>query len=354
MSLECPRLRALATMLLFAVLAGTPLAHAARTPARNPRLSAATGPLLESSRPLPGGELSVTAASRGAVLDPERTGAAIEAALDSAARLAAVFAADGDGELARLNASAARERFACSAELYAALDAALTVAVETDGAYDPTAGPLARLWRTADGGRAPGDLGLADTRQLVGWRLLLLEPGGRTVRFRRPGMELALDAVAGGCLLQRTAAVLREHGIARARLELPGEVMTFTNHEAWSVAVPHPDAERGIAMRLRVSNAAVATAGGTGGHAVFDPRTGRGVFGDASVTVVSSPAPGAPALAAGLLVLGRDGAADYAHRHTDVGVLWLEPASDGVRAWVWNLTAFTAEPGLRVEWQDAP
>lgn len=352
MSPNHPRARALTVLLLLAGLAGVPAARAARTPARPGRLAAATGPLVESSRPLPGGDLTIAAASRGIVTDPERAGAAIEAALDTAARLAHEPAAGAaGGELVRLNGSAATGRFACSADLYATLDAALTIAVETDGAYDPTAGPLERLWRQPRAGDQPDPLALAEARQLVGWRLLLLEPGGRTVHFRRPGMELALEAVAGGRVLQRAAAVLRERGIARARLELAGEVLTFTNCEAWTVDVPHPDAGRGLAMRLRVSNAAVATAGGPD---LLDSRTGRRPSGEGSVTVVTTPAPGAPALAGALRVLGRDGAAEYARRHTDVGVLWLEPEGEGVRAWAWNFGAITPEPGLRVDWMTTP
>jgi thiamine biosynthesis lipoprotein len=354
MRLDRPHIRASLAIVLLAALAGAPTARAARSPAKTGRLAAATGPLLEDSRPLPGGELVVAAAGRAGLQDPDRARMAIAAALDSAARLAPELAAGAGGELARLNALAAAERFVCSTDLYAALDAALTVAVETDGAYDPTAAPLARLWERPRPGAEPDPLEVADARQLVGWRLLLLEPGNRMVRFRRPGMALALDAVAGGRVLQRAAAVMRERGIARARLELAGEVLAFTNHESWSVAVPHPKAGPGTtAMWLRVSNAAVATAGGAAGADLVDPRTGRRPGGEGSVTVVTAPAPGAPALAAALRVLGRDGAADYARRHTDVGVLWLEAAGDGLLAWAWNLDAVTAEPGLRVEWRRA-
>ena len=347
------RARALFALLLSAALVAVPAARAAQGPAKPARPGAVAGTLVESSRALPAGELVVQAAARAGLQDAQRARAAIEAALDSAAALASELGAGG--ELGRLNAAAAAERFACSPDLYATLDAALDVAAETDGAYDPTAGPLARLWAAPRAEREPDPLALAEARQLVGWRLLLLEPGGRTVRFRRAGMALALDAVAAGRVLQRTASVMRARGIARARLELADEVLAFTNHESWSVAVPHPgDPEGAAAVHLRISNAAVATAGGTTGQPLFDPRTGRPAAGEGSVTVVTAPAPGATALAAALRVLGREAAADYARRHADVGVLWLEPAGGTLRAWAWNLEAVTPEPGLRVEWQKAP
>jgi FAD:protein FMN transferase len=344
--------RAFVVVLLLAALAGGSVAHAAKTSARNTKLATATGPETELSRPLALGSLTIRAAARGDLQDPAGARNAIAAAFEAATQLATDLAAGAGGELDRLQAAAGAERFACSPDLYAVLDAALAVSAATDGAYDPTAGPLARL-RAHALPAEPDPLALADARQLVGWRLLLLEPGGRTVRFRRPGMELALGAVARGRVLARAATVLRERGIARARLELPGELVTFTGYEAWSVTVPRPDAD-GPAMHLRVSNAAVATAGGIADRDLFDPRTGRRPGGDGSVTVVGAAIPEVRAIAEALRVLGRDGAADYARRHPDVGVLWLEPSGDVLQAWSWNLDALSVEPGLRVEWREAP
>jgi len=346
----------LALLLLALLSTRSPALAAGRTGGGN-RAAVATGPRLERSAQVLGDVLNIAAASRGSMTDTVHVAAALDLAFEEARQLAGVFAPDdGASELAGLNRTAAERRVACSADLYAALEAAAALAGETDGAYDPTGGPLLRAWDRRGGRGVPEASDLAAARLLVGWRLLLLDPATRTARFVRPGMEVALGAVARGVLLERVAGVLRERGIVRARLELGGDVLAYTNYDAWSAAIPGPADPGRAMMTLMVSNAAVATAlsGREGTARVLDPRTGQLPLGEASVTVVERSALHARALAEALLVQGRDDAAAYAHAHPGTGVLWLEPLDRGVRAWVWNLGRVLPEPGVRVDWMTSP
>jgi FAD:protein FMN transferase len=344
-------------LLLLVMMAAPSLAPAAGKTAPGNRAAVVTGPRVERSVPVMDGLLSIVAASRGSVTDTVRASAALDLAFAEADRLSGVFApAEGASELADLNRTAAGQRFSCSADLYAALEAALALADETDGAYDPTAGPLLRAWEQRGGTRAPDAGDLAAARRLTGWRMLTLDPARRTARFVRPGMAVALGAVARGIVLEHAAGLLRERGIARARLELGGDVLAFTTHDAWSAAIPGPAGDGATVMTLTVSNGAVATArtGRDGDARVLDPRTGQRPLGEASVTVVERSALRVRALAEALLVQGRDGARAYASAHPGSGVLWLEPLGGALRAWAWNLGRIAPEPGVRVEWMTEP
>ena len=351
-----PRIAQLVLLLLALLTAHSP-APAAGKPARGSRAAVITGPCLERSQSAMDDVLSIVAASRGNVTDTARASAALDLAFAETARLDGVFAlAGGTSELAHLNRIAAEQRVPCSADLYAALEAATALADETDGAYDPTNGPLLRAWDQRSGTRAPDAVDLAEARRLTGWRLLALDPGNRTARFARQGMEVALGAIARGVVLERAADLLRQRGIARARLELGGDVLAFTTHDAWSAAIPGPSDDGRAVMTLMVSNGAVGTArSGRGGAArVLDPRTGQLPLGEASVTVVQRSALRVRAVAEALLVRGRDHAETYASAHPETGVLWLEPLDGGVRAWAWNLGRLATEPGVRVEWMTKP
>jgi FAD:protein FMN transferase len=344
-------------LLLLALLAAHSPAAAAGKPAGGNRAAVVTGPRVERSMPIMDGVLSIVAASRGNVTDTVRASAALDLAFAEAGRLAGVFAPGEDAsELARLNHAAAGQRFPCSPDLYAALEAATALAGETDGAYDPTSGPLLRAWDRRSGARAPDAGDLAAARRLTGWRMLTLDPGNRTARFARPGMEVALGAIARGIVLEHAASRLRERGIARARLELGGDVLAFTTHDAWSAAIPGPAGDGATVMTLMVSNGAVATARTRSDRRarVLDPRTGQLPLGEASVTVVERSAARARALAEAILVQGRDGAETYARAHSEAGVLWLEQSGGDLRAWAWNLGRATPEPGVRVEWMTEP
>jgi thiamine biosynthesis lipoprotein len=346
-----------AVLLLLALGTAHSPASAAGKPARGNRAAVVTGPCLERSLPVMDDVLNIIAASRGNVTDTIRASAALDLAFAEASRLAGVFApGESTSELAHLNRTAAAQRFSCSADLRAALEAATALAAETNGAYDPTSGPLRRAWDRRSGARAHDADELAEARRLTGWRMLVLDPGGRTVRFGRPGMEVALGGVARGTVLERAAGVLRERGIARARLEFGGDVLAFTTHDAWSAAIPGPAGDGPTVMTLLVSNGAVATArsGREGTSRVLDPRTGRPPLGEASVTVVERSAPRVRALAEALLVQGRSATEAYARAHPETGVLWLEPLGGDLRAWAWNLGRIASEPGVRVEWMTDP
>jgi FAD:protein FMN transferase len=344
-------------LLLLALLTAHSPASAAGRPGRGNPAAVVTGPCVQRSMPVMDDVLSIIAASRGSVTDTVGASAALDLAFEEAERLASVFApGEGTGELACLNRTAAEQRFSCSADLYAALEAATALADETDGAYDPTSGPLLRAWGRRGVGRAPDADDLAAARWLTGWRLLMLDPGNRTARFARPGMEVTLDAIARGAVLERAAGVLRERGIARARLEFSGDVLAYTTHDAWTAAIPGPAGDGRTVITLMVSNGAVATAQtrSDGRARVLDPRTGRSPPGEVSVTAVGRSALRARALAEALLVMGRGRAQAYARAHPETGVLWLEPLGGDVGAWAWNLGRIATEPGVRVEWMTEP
>ena len=348
---------ALLFLLLLTLLPARPPTLAAGRPGEARRAAVASGPCVERAEPVMGDVLSIAAASRGGVTDTSRVAAALDLAFGEARRLAVVFAPDDAGsELAGMNRAAADRRVGCSAELYGVLEAALALAGESEGAYDPTTGPLLRAWDRRRDSRAPEPGELSTARLLVGWRMLQLDPAVRTVRFLRSGMEVTPGAVARGALLERVAQVLRGRGIVRARLELGGDVFAYTNHEAWTAAVTDPSGPGRTAITLALSNAAAATArtGLEGSARVLDPRTGQPPMGEASVTVVERSALRARAVAEALLVRGRESAEAYARDHPATGVLWLEPFDGGVRAWAWNLGRLQPEPDARVEWMTRP
>src|SRR5690242_760002 len=130
-------------LLLLAAATTRPLtAHAAALP-RARRATGAPLPQAARARALMGTILDVTAEAS----DTTRAGEAAAAACDEVARLEGVLSNwRDDSELARLNASAFERRVPCSADLFEVLDAALSIARETDGAFDPTVEPLTRAW----------------------------------------------------------------------------------------------------------------------------------------------------------------------------------------------------------------
>lgn len=353
--------RALAATLL-ATLALAPVAGAVKPRASAGARQAAPGPRAERARYLMGTVCYAQAQDQAS--DTARAGRAIEAAFEEIARLDTVMSSWNDqSELQRLNATGAGDRIACSDDLFAVIAAALHAAEETDGAFDPTIEPLNRIWDMRGVGRRPDPTELADVRPLVNWRLVVAEPGRKTVRYLKAGVGLDLGGIGKGYALDRAAALLRERRVPRALLNFGGEILALTNQEAWHVTVADPADRLRPVVRMALSNGAISTSSqvergietdrGFVGH-IFDARLLGPSPTRASVSVVTRSATRADALSTALLVMGRERAFEFARAHTDIGLLWLEPGEGQVLAWASNLPALTAEPGVRVHWMHTP
>jgi thiamine biosynthesis lipoprotein len=154
-----------------------------------------------------------------------------------------------------------------------------------------------------------------------------LDPAARTVRFRRPGMELNLGSIGKGYALGKAATTLRSRGVERALLSAGGSsVLALGGGRAgWVIDLRSRRVSERLA-RLRLWDGALATSGGGEqfvevdgtryGH-VLDPRTGRPASGVVSVSVVAADPAVADALATAFLVGGIDSARRYCATHID-------------------------------------
>src|SRR6185503_13564589 len=87
----------------------------------------------------------------------------------------------------------------------------------TGGAFDPTSGPLTRVWGfLARQGRRPATEEIAATHALVGLDRMHLDEAARTVRFAVEGMSLNFGSIGKGLALDRMASILRGHAVPRA------------------------------------------------------------------------------------------------------------------------------------------
>jgi thiamine biosynthesis lipoprotein len=294
--------------------------------------------------------------------DSAAAAAAIVAAFDEIARLEAILSSwRDDSELARLNALGAGESLACSPELYGALVAARTMAEATGGAFDPTVEPLIRAWDFRGKGRVPAEDEIAEALALVGWSGLVLDADAQSAHFAAPGMGVDLGGIGKGLALDYAFARLETAGVRRARLNFGGEVCVISDDTPWSVAVADPGDRLRPVIEFALREGAVSTSGQserafrakgrTWGH-ILDPRTGRPVAHDGSVTVIAPSATQADALSTALFVMGRASGEVFAKAHPEIGVLWLERSGDDVHAWGWNLPETRDVAGSRLQWMD--
>lgn len=228
-----------------------------------------------------------------------------------------------DSALSRFNAGPAGAQDVAP-RLSQVTGAALEIARRSEGAFDPTVGPLVARW-----GFGPIARGGAPD-----WRSLAVGPTWLTKA--RDDLTLDLCGIAKGWALDRAADLARGAGFDDMLLDLGGEFVALGQHPEgrdWRVAVeaPLPGQPTPAVLRLP-GGAAVATSGMTAqsydlngrryGH-IIDPRS-RAPAGGAllSVSVVAPDAMTADGWATALFAAGAEAGPDLARRN-DLAALFL-------------------------------
>ena len=194
-----------------------------------------------------------------------------------------------------------------------AVQFALSVAEDTDGAFDPTVGRrmeargFNREHRTGQTIRSPfpHDDG-------VTYRDVHVDLDRRTITLGRP-LTLDLGAVAKGLAVDAAARELRPY--RDFAIDAGGDLYLGGHNPdgvPWSIGIRHPRLDGQVIDSLRVSDKAVCTSGDyerpapgdMNEHHVLDPRSGASPDAVASVTVVAPSAMLADALGTAAFVLG--------------------------------------------------
>jgi thiamine biosynthesis lipoprotein len=114
------------------------------------------------------------------------------------------------------------------ADLLTVLETALRYAELSGGAFDPTIGPLIRLWGIGtETQRIPSDEEIAAALELVNWRDLIIDSDSGTAFLRRKSMELDLGAIAKGYAADEAAHIAREGRVKRGIIDLGGNILAL-------------------------------------------------------------------------------------------------------------------------------
>lgn len=206
---------------------------------------------------------------------------------------------------------------------------ALRIASESDGAFDPTMGPLVDLWGFGPQGRPPTPPSAADIAQhsaTCGWRQVEFDASTRRLR-RRSACRLDLNGIAKGFAVDLVMTTLHQHGIQHALVEIGGELAGAglkPDGTPWWVDIDAPMASSGApALRVALHGLAIATSGcercyaGAGrqlSHTI-DPRSGEPIDNPmVTATVLHESCMAADAYATALMVMGVDAGLAFATR----------------------------------------
>lgn len=268
----------------------------------------------------------------------EQVRARIEAAFEQV--IAQMSTWESDSDICHYNNAPAGSVHALAPEFLRVLECSLEWAEASQGAVDPTVGPLVGLWgfgAHARPARQPAAEELEAVRSRVGWSKVHLDASAATVR-QPGGVELDFSGIAKGFAVDHACAALQELGLRNFVLEIGGEVRANGRRpdgQGWRIQI---EAAEGVTWPLALSDMSVATSGdrwhthteqGRHWSHTIDPRTGRPIEHSlASVSVLHAQCMQADALATLLTVLGPAEGMAFAQQH-DVAALFVVHKHDG-------------------------
>jgi thiamine biosynthesis lipoprotein len=273
---------------------------------------------------------------------------AAEAALNASfARLREIedrMSVNKDGtELSRINAAAGRSAVPVTEDVLFVVGKALEYARLSEGAFDPSVGPLVKLWGIGtELARVPSKDEIDKARRLVDWRKVELDPVAKTVRLAERGMRLDLGAIAKGYAADEVELILKAAGVKAAIVDLGGNVYALGAKKGgvpWriGVQVPDPSASRGEYLGIvEGRDFTVVTSGiyerffeegGKRYHHILDLGTGYPADnGLVSVTIVAGSSVDADGLSTSLFALGKERGMALAKGLPGVSVIMVDAA----------------------------
>lgn len=247
---------------------------------------------------------------------------------------------EADSELSRYNRAPAGSVHALAPAFAKVMTCALHWADASNGALDPTVGPLVRLWGFGPQGsanaQAPSPELLRIARDACGWHRLGFNAANATLQ-QPGGLTLDLSGVAKGFAVDHVVEALQALAIENLLVEIGGELRgegRRPDGRPWTVQVD------GLSQTFDLEGQAAATSGdrwhlreqdGRRWSHTIDPRNGEPIDNAlASVTVLHPQCMQADALATVLTVLGPAEGLAFADA-MDVAALFIERQPGGTR-----------------------
>lgn len=231
--------------------------------------------------------------------------------------------------------SGSPDSFSVSDDLFYVLACSQELAVETEGAFDITIGPLSRLWRIARFKKVlPTNEKRSNAQERMGYQNLKLDYGRKEALLLKSGMVLDLGGIAKGYAADRMFTILMEQNVTRFLIDAGGDILLGNpprGKAGWKISIggkKHPDLPN-----LVLANVAIATSGdleqsitfsgNTYSH-LINPKTGIGLTTMAQVTVIAPNATQADSLASASLVLGSKEGIPFLEKKPGVRAFFLE------------------------------
>jgi len=243
-----------------------------------------------------------------------------------------------DSETNQINRNAGIQPVVVCRETLELIKRSIRISKVTQGAFDITYGSIdKRLWNFDQEMTAlPDDTTARQMVRLINYRNITLNEEDCSVFLRVRGMRIGFGGIGKGYGADRAKMIMKEQGVESGVVNASGDLNAWglqPDGKKWTIGIANPDASHHIFSYLNISDLAVATSGnyekfimndGKKYSHTINPRTGLPVTGIKSVTIITSFAEIADAMATPVTIMGVYTGLDLINQMNDIEAIIID------------------------------
>lgn len=223
-----------------------------------------------------------------------------------------------DSQTNLINDNAGIQPVKVDQEVFNLIERCIGISKITQGAFDISYGSIDKsLWNFD---KAMTKLPDAETAlkmvHLIDYRNIILDKENTTVFLKKEGMRIGFGGIGKGYAAEMAKKLLIKHNVKSGIINASGDLSAWgfqPNGKKWTIGVADPESPTSAFSFMEISNKAVATSGnyekfviinGKKYSHTIDPKTGLPISGIKSVTIITSNAEFADAMATPIAVMG--------------------------------------------------
>jgi thiamine biosynthesis lipoprotein len=243
----------------------------------------------------------------------------IDAAVEEISRIERLLTTFNDNsQTYAINENSGLQPVKVDREVFELISRSLKISELTQGAFDITYGSIdKKLWNfDTSMTELPDPETAKQSVRLINYRNVILDEAECSVFLKVKGMRIGFGGIGKGYAADRAKIILRQKGFESGVVNASGDLTTWGKQpggKPWTVGIADPYTKHRAFSYLDISDMAVATSGNYEKYAVIngkkyshtiDPKTGYPVEGIKSVTILTTSAELADAMATPVMVMG--------------------------------------------------
>lgn len=243
-----------------------------------------------------------------------------------------------DSETNLVNQNAGVQPVAVSPETFSLIKRSLRISEITQGSFDITYGSIdKRLWNFDQSMTSLPDKETAKNMvRLINFRNVILDDENYTVFLKEKGMRIGFGGIGKGYAAERAKQVMQGQGVKSGVVNASGDLTAWgvqPDGKPWTVGIANPDLSHDVFSYINITGLAVATSGnyekfvtinGRKYSHTINPRTGLPVTGIKSVTIITTNAEIADAMATPVMIMGIDAGLDMINQIKDIEAVIID------------------------------